>query len=298
MAFLFILLALPALALARIDIEVAGKFDPNNQNMQVYYSGNEVAIISDEERNTFKIGDSALKDAVRSYFGQRPDDAYLRSPTPWGDLYQTYGWSQVTRTLVPRSAKVLTISSQPQIVMRQLFENNSTKPATFNVGISQTVQNTVSSSWSTGGQLTIGQEISYGINIEGIVGGGAVSYSYTNSWGRNTEQSQSVTIGASSGMEVLLQPGQGVVAELEATRGSMKVEVEYLASLDGANAVNYAKTYKGHHFWALDVRGVMSSGGISNAVVSREVLEIGFYSNAKVVVHDRALGTKFFEMSV
>ncbi|XP_028165633.1 spherulin-2A-like [Ostrinia nubilalis] len=297
MAFLFILLALPALALARIDIEVAGKFDPNNQNMQVYYSGNEVAIISDEERNTFKIGDSALKDAVRSYFGQRPDDAYLRSPTPWGDLYQTYGWSQVTRTLVPRSAKVLTISSQPQIVMRQLFENNSTKPATFNVGISQTVQNTVSSSWSTGGQLTIGQEISYGINIEGIVGGGAVSYSYTNSWGRNTEKSQSVTIGASSGMEVLLQPGQGVVAELEATRGSMKVEVEYLASLDGANAVNYAKTYKGHHFWALDVRGVMSSGGISNAVVSREVLEIGFYSNSKVVVHDRALGTKFLEMS-
>ncbi|KAL0810577.1 hypothetical protein ABMA28_010695 [Loxostege sticticalis] len=297
MAFRFVLLALPALALARIDIELSGKFDPQNPNLQVYFSGNDVAVVSDDERSTFKIGDSNLKDSIRAYFGKRPDDAYLRSPTPWGDLYQSYGWPQVTRTLIPRSAKILAISSQPQIVMRQVFENNSTKPATFNVGISQSVQNTVSSSWSKGGDLTIGQEISYGVDIEGIVGGGSTSFSYTSSWGENTEKSQSVTVGASSAMEILLQPGQGVIAELQATRGSIKVEVEYTASLSGSSAVNYGKTYKGHHFWSLDIRAIMSSGGLSNSVVSKEVLDIGFYSNSKVIVHDRSLGTKFMELS-
>lgn len=297
MAIRFVLLALPALALARIDIELSGKFDPQNPNLQVYFSGNDVAVVSDDERSTFKIGDSNLKDSIRAYFGKRPDDAYLRSPTPWGDLYQSYGWPQVTRTLIPRSAKILAISSQPQIVMRQVFENNSTKPATFNVGISQSVQNTVSSSWSKGGDLTIGQEISYGVDIEGIVGGGSTSFSYTSSWGENTEKSQSVTVGASSAMEILLQPGQGVIAELQATRGSIKVEVEYTASLSGSSAVNYGKTYKGHHFWSLDIRAIMSSGGLSNSVVSKEVLDIGFYSNSKVIVHDRSLGTKFMELS-
>lgn len=295
MAVRYLLLVLPALALASINVELSGKFDPNNPNMKVDFSGNEVGVITDRERDSFRLSDGNLKDAVRAYFGKRPDDAYLRSPTPWGDLYQTYGWDQVVRTLVPKSAKILSIKSQPEIVMRQVFENNSTRPATFNVGISQQVQNRYSSSWSKGGDLSVGQEISYGFNIDGLTGGSVTSFKYSSSWGENTEKTQTVTVGASSAMEILLQPGQAVTAQLQANRGSIKVEVEYEAALSGDNAVNYASTYKGHHFWALDIRAVMASGGLSNQLMSKEVLEIGFFADAKVVVHDRNYMTKLLE---
>lgn len=298
MAAKFLFLILPALVVARIEIELSGKFDPKNPNLQVDFSGNQVGVITDAERNSFKLNDGSLKDAVRAYFGKRPNDAYLRSPTPWGDLYQSYGWDQVVRTLVPRSAKILSISSQPQIVMQQIFENNSTKEATFNVGISQQVENSVSSAWSKGGELSVGQEISYGFNIEGLTGGSTTTFSYTSSWGKNMEKSETVTVGSSSAMEILIQPGQAVVAQLQANRGSIKMEVEYVASLSGATAVNYSPTYKGHHFWALDVRGVMSSGGLSNQMVSREVIEVGFYADSKVIVHDRSLMSTLLAFSL
>jgi hypothetical protein len=292
MAVGYVFLLLPALALAGIEVQLSGVFDEKNPNMNVYLSGSQVSVISDTERNTFRLNDGQLKDAVDRYFGKRPNDAYLRSPTPFNDLYQTYGWDQVTRTLRPRKANVLGIDSQPMIVMQQVFENNSTKPATFNVGISQEVANTVSNSWNTGGSLTVGQEINYGFDIKVAEGGGTTSLSYTNSWGKSVEKSQTITVGSSSAMEMVLQPGQAVIAQLLATKGTIKIQVEYEASLSGITAVNYNPIYQGHHFWGLNIGGVMSSGGVSNSVVSREVIEVGFYSQSKVIVKDRSLGKK------
>ncbi|CAH0403639.1 unnamed protein product [Chilo suppressalis] len=292
MALRFIVLLLPALAVARIHVELSGEFDAQDPNMQVYLSGEDVGIITDTERETFNVRDGSLKDAVRSYFGKRPDDAYLRSPTPWSDLYQRYGWQQVTRTLIPKKATILGVVSQPTVVMQQVFENNSSKPATFNVGISQEVANTVSSSWSKGRSLSIGQEISYKVDLKVAKVGGTSTIDYTHSWGRNTEKSETVTVGASSAMDILLESGQSVIAQLHATKGTIKIEVEYEASLSGDTAINYSKPYKGHHFWSLDIEGVMNSGGISNSLVSRETIEIGFYSQAKITVQDRNYGTQ------
>ncbi|XP_059047952.1 spherulin-2A-like [Achroia grisella] len=293
----YIIFLLPGLALANINVQVSGKFNPEDSSlMTVLTSGKQVGIITDTERNTFELNDNNLKNSVNSYFGKRPDDAYLRSPTPWGDLYKSYGWDQVRRTLVPRNGKILRITSKPVVVMEQVFENNSTRPALFNVGISQTVENTVTSSWSKGGALSIGQEISYGFDIEVASGGGTTSLSYTSSWGENTDKSESITVGASSAMEITLQPGQAVIAQLHATRGSIEVEVEYEAALSGDTAINYSKTYKGHHFWALGIRDVMSSGGLSNKKESKEVISIGFYANSKVVVHDKSAGKRLMEL--
>ncbi|KAG7295238.1 hypothetical protein JYU34_022210 [Plutella xylostella] len=298
MASYFLFLLLPALAVAKINIEIFGTMTGNENDLQVKYSGSDVSVISDVERATYKINDGQLKNAIQAYFGKRPDDAFMRSPTPWGDLYRTYGWSEVTRTLRPKSARVLKIAANPEILLEQVFENNSTKPATFNVGISQSVQNTISSSWSKGGDLTVSQEINYGFDIKAVSFGGSTSFSYSSSWGYNSEKSESVTVGSSASMELLLLPGQSVRAQLHATRGKALVEVEYEASLSGAIAVNYDKGYRGHHYWSLPVGGVMSSGQISNNIVSKEVIEIGYFSNAKVVVHDRAMGTKMLDINL
>ncbi|XP_048000164.1 spherulin-2A-like [Leguminivora glycinivorella] len=297
MAFRFLFLVLPVLVHARINVEIDGKFQNENSDMKVHFSGSQMDTISDQERASFSLEDNNLKNAVNAYFGKRPDDAYLRSPTPWGDLYRTYNWQQVARTLIPKSSKVLKIKSQPLIVMQQVFENNSTMPATFNVGISHSVENRVSSHWTKSGELSLTQEISYGIDIEVANFGGSTSFSYTSGWGIGAEKSETVTIGATSSMNVLLQPGQSVTTELLATKGTIQIEVEYMASLSGAVAVNYDKVYKGHHYWALPIEAVMSQGGLKNEIMSKEIIEIDFYSQSKVIVHDRNTRAKMLDVA-
>ncbi|KAM3968866.1 LOW QUALITY PROTEIN: U-megalopygitoxin(8)-Mo12-like [Aphomia sociella] len=280
--FLAILLILPAIQ-AKIEVNVVAS--DNEAERLVELSGSNVGIISDTERNTFQLSDNNLKNAVRSYFGARPDDAYVKSPTPWGDLYQTYGWPQVSRSLAPQRAKILQVTSNPSIVLNQTFKNNSTKTATFKAQIKQDVQNTVTSTWEKGGDLTIGQEIEYGFDIKVVSVSGKTSFSYTSKWG-DVSKSESVTVGSESGFEITLEPNQSVIAELYATKGTMQIQVDYEATLSGATAINYANTYKGHHFWALDINSVMRAGGLRTTAQSRELINLGYYSSSRVVVRD------------
>ncbi|WP_042859453.1 ETX/MTX2 family pore-forming toxin [Dickeya sp. NCPPB 3274] len=274
-----------------IKVDITASSD-NHQTIATA-TGNDIAVISNEERGTFQLNDQQLKRAVEVYFGRKPNDAYLSSPTPWGDLYKTYNWQQVMRTLQPVSTRVISQNSTPVIVMEQDFVNNSSVPAVYNVKISQSVQNTVKSSWNTGGKLTVGQKVKYGISFLGTGGGGESSISYEQSWGIGGEQSTTITLGTESGLQVTLQPGQAVTAELVASRGSMKVQVDYQASLSGISAVNYNPTYKDHHFWGLPITQIMRSSNISNSIVSSEIIDIGFYADSKVILRDKNTGGVF-----
>ncbi|WP_200977821.1 follicular epithelium yolk protein subunit [Echinicola sp. 20G] len=266
---------------------IAGK---DKSVSSVNASGTVQHVITDDERTTFKLGDKQLKDAVKAYFGKSPNDAYLHSPTPWGDLYKKYSWPQVQMVLVVQSAEILGITSEPVIVKTQEFTNDSSKKGTFNVAISETLSNTTSSNWSTGGTLSVGQKISYGVEFLGSGVKGETSLSYSQSWGIGGQESKSITVGSTSGVSVTLDPGESVLAELSASRGVMKVRIRYNAYLIGNTAINYNPTYKGHHFWSLGIGGVMSSGGVKNSVQSTEDIDIGYYSNSKIELKDKTSG--------
>lgn len=292
----FLLLLLPALAIASIDVEVTGQYDGKDESsMKVYYSGSQSDIISNEERRTFNVGDQNIKDAVEAYFGKRPDDAYLRGPTPYGDLYSTNDWNQVVRTLVPKSARILKTMSEPQILRRKIFENSNSQPGLFDVGIHQDVEETVSSSWSQSHPMNISQDIAYSFDLAFKLNRQS-AFAYTAKYGQNYKKSRTVTVGAPSSINLYLQPGQSAVATLEATKATMLVEIEYEANLSGDVAVNYAKTYKGKNFWALNLRRVMEKGDLSNKMMSKEVIEINFYTPSKVYVDDKAYGQRMMEV--
>ncbi|MBD8489089.1 follicular epithelium yolk protein subunit [Echinicola sp. CAU 1574] len=266
---------------------IAGK---DKSVSSVNASGTVQHVITDDERTTFRLGDKQLKDAVKAYFGKSPNDAYLHSPTPWGDLYKKYSWPQVQMVLVVQSAEILGITSEPVIVKTQEFTNDSSKKGTFNVAISETLSNTTSSNWSTGGTLSVGQKISYGVEFLGSGVKGETTLSYSQSWGIGGQESKSITVGSTSGVSVTLDPGESVLAELSASRGVMKVRIKYNAYLIGNTAINYNPTYKGHHFWSLGIGGVMSSGGVKNSVQSTEDIDIGYYSNSKIELKDKTSG--------
>jgi len=247
-------------------------------------SGSIQHIVTDQERKTFGINDGALKNAIGKYFGKNPNDAYVHSPTPWGDLYKTHRWAQVQTVLVPVRAEILGITSVPDILATKTFSNKSTVKGTFNASISQEITNTVGSTWSTGGTLSISEALEVGVDIEIIKGKSTTTIGYSQSWDVGGSKSKSSTVGSESGVSVELDPGQSIEAQLSASKGTMKVRVTYKAVLQGSVAVNYDPTFKDHHFWALPISNIMSAGGMSNEVISTEDLDIGFYSNGKVEI--------------
>lgn len=272
-----------------IDILIRAGEDANASSIEA--SGSVQHVITDDERATFLIGDKQLKDAVAAYFGKAPNDAYVKSPTPWNDLYKTYGWDQVSTVLTVESAEILGVTSQPVIVKTQEFSNQSSQKGTFNVAISETLNNTSTSYWQTGGTLTFGRTISVGIDF--VIGKGSIenSMSYSQSWGVGGTQTKSITVGSTSGVTVELDPGETIIAKLSASRGVLKARVRYNAYLTGYTAVNYDPTYKDHHFWALPIADVMAAGGIPNSVKSVEDMEVGYYSNSKIELVDKDTGT-------
>jgi len=259
---------------------------PDQQSSNVSASGSIKHIITNQERDAFHLSDSQLKKAIGAYFGHAPGNAYLHSPTPWDDLYNSYKWPQVQMVLTVERAEILSMTSTPSIIKTQTFKNSSSHAGEFNVEIEETVENTTTSNWSTGGTLTIGQEFEYGIDFSGIEAKGTTSLSYSQSWGVGGSHSKSISVGSSSGVKVQLEPGESVIADLSASRGVMKVRLHYNATLIGRTAINYNPTYKGHHFWGLDIGAVMAKGGISNSMKSTEDIEIGYYSNASVELRD------------
>jgi len=89
-----------------IEIVASGNKDQSSARV----SGSEIEVISSANQNKFNLEDSNLKSAVDKYFGKKPNDAFLHSPTPWDDLYKRYNWSQVQTHLVPQSAEVTEIT--------------------------------------------------------------------------------------------------------------------------------------------------------------------------------------------
>lgn len=263
------------------DIHIVAGKDKASSVVEV--TGSVQHVITDDERTAFNVGDHQLKEDVKAYFGRAPNDAYLHSPTPWGDLYKRYNWPQVQTVVVAESAEILDITSKPVSLRTQHFTNSSSHTATFNVHITDTVSDTTSSTWSTGGTLTIGQKLEYNIGFAGA----ETSLSYSQSWGIGGEKSKNVTLGASSGASIELKPDQAVEAVLSASHGVMKVRIRYKAKLIGSTAINYNPTFKGHHFWCLPIGGVIDG---HNSVVSTEDIEIDYHSNAKIEIKDAESG--------
>jgi hypothetical protein len=285
-----------------MPISISINAGQDETSSSVTASGSVQHIITDSERTAFNIEDAALKAAVVKYlapvlpapfagfnpFGRAPDDAFLCSPTPWNDLYATYGWPQVQTLLVVQSATILGITSNPEIIATKNFKNTSNVPGTYHCDITQDVSFTHESNWSNTSAVEISQTISYEISFLGSGGGGESSFSYTETWEKGGSDSESITLGTSTGVDAELQPGQAVDAELTASRGELTVQIVYQLSLIGDVAVNFSNPWNGHHFWAYDLKSVMAAAGYPTTITSTQEITVGFYSSSSVVLKNPA----------
>lgn len=174
-----------------IDIETAKTISETN----VRCSGYDIQVISDEDINLFNLNQLNLRRAVLNHYGAIPKDVYLKSPTPWGDLYKTHNWEQVCTIKKVKSATIKEGSIKSVVILSQDFDNSSNKTIKVNAGISQSVENTITTSWTSDREMTISQEIEYDLNVIFAKMAGTTSFSYTSSWGKSEEKSETVTIG-------------------------------------------------------------------------------------------------------
>lgn len=284
---LLVLVLLIKIVVARIKIDANVDKD---QNVTITYSGSETDLITDDDIKSFKIGNDNLLTALQQHLGKRPKNAYLGSPTPWGDLYTSYNWEPVKRVLSIKSAKVTNLTKNPIVVMSQDFENSSNQTIKVNTGITHTIENTLTTSWSRDKELSVSQEIEYEFNVGIAKAKGVTTFSFTTNWGISEEKSKTEVIGTTSGMEVDLKPGEAVTAVLSASAGYLEVEVVHMASLRGNVAVNYKKPHRGHHFWGPWIGNVMETGGIKNEVTTKETIRFGFHVEGKLRVYDKETG--------
>lgn len=273
----------------------------NIASSSVSATGNEFHIITEAEKQTFQLNDIQLKNAVTKYFGKTPTDVFLKSSDPWpnkswADLYSRYNWQQVQVHMQVQDIKITDISSQPVIIASRYFKNSSSKPATFSANISENIANTIESNWSQSTTATSSfsftQSVEVNVELAKETSQFSAGFSLSETWGKGGSSSQTTTVGSSSGLTVNLNPGEEVTAQLIATRGTMKVRVNYIVYLSGNTAINYAKPYQGHHFWAFPIETVLNASNVPSYKIVTEDIQIGYYSDASVIVQDKLGQTK------
>ncbi|CAB3256079.1 unnamed protein product [Arctia plantaginis] len=285
---LFFMLVLLDIVKAKVSIEVDVS---KTGNVTLTHSGIEVNVITDDDIRQFNLKDANLKAAVsKHYKSGKPKNVYLKSPTPWGDLYKTYHWEQVSIVLSIKSVRVKNLTKNPIIVMSQDFENLSTQPVKVNTGISHTIENILTTSWSKNQEFTVSQEISYDVNLIFAKASGTTGFSYTTNWGVSEEKTKTETVGANTGMETELKPGQAVTAVLSATAGFLEIEVIHKMSLRGNLAVNFRNPFKNHHFWGPPILSVLRSGGMATEKTTIETIKFGYHVDASLKVFDKNTG--------
>lgn len=266
-----------------IDIHIVA--GPTEGESRVEAKGSVQHVIEPEDWETFRLSPTMLANGLERVLGKKPDDLFVRSPTPWDDLYVRHGWPQVKVIMNVLDAEILRVTSEPIILKTEMFENNSkTVAATFNVSTTDTVSNTVSSNWNTGGSIKVGQKFKYSMDILGTGTEAETSFEYTQTWGIGSSKSKQVTVGSTQGVSVLIPPGGKKKVELQVSRGVMEVRIRYKAHLTGDVTANYGDRWKGHHFYATGIEGVM--GDVPNESISAETINIGYFSNANVILSD------------
>ncbi|CAF2076466.1 unnamed protein product [Rotaria magnacalcarata] len=267
-----------------IDIKLTAGFDRKSSSIEA--NGSVEHVITDKEVIAFGLYGENLKNAVNKHSDQSPRDVYLHRPTPWGDLYKSYGWEEVKTVLKVIKSEILDVTSKPTIVAKKNLINTSPYRATFDASVSEDVKNTTQTMWSKTDTIDVSQSFNYSLKFLGTGTEGTTTMSYSHSWGQGGSETQEVTVGSRQGVSVPLEPKQSAVAQLTASKGSMKVRIVYNASLTGSVAVNYGKKHNGHHFWSYDISQVMADASLNNSLEFTEEIEIGYYSNSTVKLED------------
>lgn len=298
MAFLknsvyFSLLLVFKLVSAKINVKV--ECGRNASDIKVTDSGMDIKIVGNEELRLFHVSEHQLKQYMKEHFGQTPTKVYLTDPTPRCNLFAVYPFNkgcQLKRILKVKSAEVAEITSEPAIVHSQDFENTVSNKIKVTTGISQTLETSITASWSESTGSEESRDVECGLDIKFFSISGSKTYSYTSTFGQSIEKTEKVTVGFTSNMETELNPGQACAVVLTANRGYINIKVTYVAYLYGDVTMYFSNKVNGHNYHTTSIDNALKNIGIVNEKKYVEMIKIGFYTNASLKVYDKVSGVR------
>ncbi|GBP68454.1 Spherulin-2A [Eumeta japonica] len=237
-----------------------------------------MGTISPREEEMFQFTQENLKYATEESIGKRPDQVFVREPTPW-NLYSRFDWPEVQRILRPIGARVTTILIDLVELKRDILYNPGTPSAWYVNYDVMRLKNNISVSWDSRDMTNTLHDISYNVTVDSNFPSRIQCWS---SWGVDMERSEALPVFLNFSDSVILMRGEKVVAKLVLTKVRVEFEVEFETVLQGRVGVNYSGRHRGHHFWALDVAEVQEKADLPKKIHSKEVIKIDFFKNGHV----------------
>lgn len=241
----------------------------------------------------FRIKD--FKHCIGVQTGTHPEYAVFRKEDDKKDLFYKYNWQPLTRKLTVKDAKIISVTSKPEVISSVVQKNMSKDtPAKFKFAGHVDKSNSATSTWTSSNSLEIKKDVDVSVKVAGAGISSKTELAYTHSWGKGGSQKQLVSVGTDLGVEVVLQPQQYGRSDISLSAGTMKVEVTYEATLEGAIAIAFTdsqviKGIDGRHFYFKIGLGRLYGGcGVSleqRTLEFKETIEVGFYSNGSVTLN-------------
>lgn len=229
------LLLLPAFVCGKIAVYV----DLTEEPPLIDVSGHSSILIPEKERLAFKLDDGNLMKSVAFYSKAAPTNVFVRNG--WGNLYKTYDWQEVRRSVNPTlETKTDTRKSKECVTVPFELNTNMTVSSIWNNSIIPTNENSE-------------YEIVYDSNRLKI----------NSTWGKPINE---------------LRSNSFPDTKTNITKCMVNVYLEYEATLSKDVAVNYQGKMNGSHFWKFDVNNVQISAELPTSIFYQENIKIEYFT--------------------
>ncbi|XP_048000062.1 uncharacterized protein LOC125237130 [Leguminivora glycinivorella] len=124
MKYLILLLPLVYASIQRDGITISIEPGPTEANTTIKYEGKDLKMLTDKDKTAFNLTQESIKRAVEVYANEKATDVFIKSPTPWGDIYKTYIWREVKREFKIKDIKVVNVTHKERILSAKDYKND------------------------------------------------------------------------------------------------------------------------------------------------------------------------------
>lgn len=281
----YLILLLP-LVYARINhdgITISIEPGPTEANTTIRYEGNDLKILTDKDKTAFNLTQEAIEKAVQVYSGEKATDVFIKSPTPWNDLYKTYKWREVKREFKIKDIRLINITHEERNMSIKDFRNDGNDTKVIKGEVRDAYDSFISRHyWS--GNIKVNASLIYNLTRPYDP---PLLYAYSSDVGQFYLGSglNSITI-TKTRAKFTLEPNQTAKFYVKANQVTVRVMVEYETNLIGDVVVNYENKHEGHHFWAYDINEVLSASNMTSTVRTNEYVEVYYLQDFKTQIVD------------
>ncbi|MFD1199981.1 hypothetical protein ACFQ3K_16955 [Brucella gallinifaecis] len=209
--------------------------------------GADNVVITDEAIAEFQLNEDTFKKHLKKFSTKYHvfDYLYFKDPTPLNvcsggnNAFAKFQRSPTTTSTCYQRADPISFdgsSEQLMVITSATWNNDTREPATFSETLKKEIAITSQTEWSAGAKLGLDQEISY--EFFGL--GGKTTVKVEESFGRASRNRKKITVGTTSAVSQVVQPGQTVIAELVAYQSKAKVRLFFKTAIN-RNSSGYLK---------------------------------------------------------